>query len=93
MKLSEQLEQNHNSGDFGEALEGYAERAKELEDEIELLRKADNTLQSLRDAAIKNKCGTMAARMKNGEVIILVTKNAETPEKDIMTAMMQLFPS
>lgn len=53
---------------------------------------ADNTLQSLRDAAIKNRCGTMAARMKNGEVIILVTSNAATPEKDIMTAMMQLFP-
>ena len=52
---------------------------------------SDNTLQSLRDAAIKNECGTMAARMKNGEIIILVTNNAATPEKDIMTAMMQLF--
>ena len=52
-----------------------------------------NTLQELRDFAAKNKCGTAAARMKDGEVIILVTKNAETPEKDILTAMMQLFPN
>lgn len=52
-----------------------------------------DTLQELRDAAAKNKCGTMAARMKNGEVIILVTKDAETPENDIMLAMMQLFPA
>ena len=34
MKLSEQLEQDHKSGDFGKALEGYAERAKKLEDKI-----------------------------------------------------------
>lgn len=30
-KLSEQLRQDHESGDFGKALEGYAERAEELE--------------------------------------------------------------
>lgn len=32
MKLSEQLKQDHDCGDFGQALEGYAERAKKLED-------------------------------------------------------------
>ncbi len=31
MRLSEQLKQDHDSGDFGKALEGYAERAAELE--------------------------------------------------------------
>jgi hypothetical protein len=32
MKLSDQLQQDHDCGDFGKALEGYAERAKKLED-------------------------------------------------------------
>lgn len=32
MRLSEQLKQDHDSGDFGSALEGYAERAEALED-------------------------------------------------------------
>jgi hypothetical protein len=31
MKLSEQLKQDHESGDFGRALDGYAERAEALE--------------------------------------------------------------
>jgi len=31
MRLSEQLKQDHESGDFGKALEGYAEIAAELE--------------------------------------------------------------
>ena len=31
MKLSEQLKQDHECGDFGSALEGYAERAEKLE--------------------------------------------------------------
>ena len=34
MKLSEQLKQDHESGDFGRALAGYSERAKILEDAI-----------------------------------------------------------
>jgi hypothetical protein len=34
MRLSEQLAQYSNSGDFGRGLEGYAERAKLLEDAI-----------------------------------------------------------
>jgi len=32
MQLSEQLKRDHESGDFGKALEGYAERAAELEE-------------------------------------------------------------
>jgi protein gp37 len=36
--LSEQLKQDHESGDFGRALDGYCERAKVLEDEVEQLR-------------------------------------------------------
>jgi len=35
MKLSEQLKRDHESGDFGKALEGYSDRAKVLEDDIE----------------------------------------------------------
>lgn len=34
MKLSEQLEQDHESGDFGNALAGYAEHAAMLENAI-----------------------------------------------------------
>lgn len=36
-KLSDQLRIDHGCGDFGNALEGYAEKAKALEDEIEIL--------------------------------------------------------
>lgn len=35
MRLSEQLKQDHESGDFGKALDGYAERAAELERIVE----------------------------------------------------------
>lgn len=38
MKLSEQLKQDHECGDFGRALAGYAERAEALEQEIAELR-------------------------------------------------------
>lgn len=34
MKLSEQLKIDHESGDFGRALDGYSERAEILEDAI-----------------------------------------------------------
>ena len=37
MKLSEQLKQDHECGDFGKALEGYSERAEALEKRIEEL--------------------------------------------------------
>jgi len=32
MQLSDKLKQDHESGDFGKALEGYAERAAALEE-------------------------------------------------------------
>jgi hypothetical protein len=35
MMLSEQLKQDHECGDFGKALEGYAERAAKLEQIVE----------------------------------------------------------
>lgn len=41
MKLSETLKEYHECGDFGEALEGLSERAKELEDRIENLPSDD----------------------------------------------------
>ena len=34
MKFSEQLQQDDDSGDFGNALNGYSERAKALEDSL-----------------------------------------------------------
>lgn len=37
MKLSEKLAQDHESGDFGKALEGYAERAAELEEFVKAI--------------------------------------------------------
>lgn len=37
MRLSDQLLEDHNSGDFGKALEGYAERAKQLENLVEAM--------------------------------------------------------
>jgi hypothetical protein len=39
MKLSEQLQVDHDCGDFGRALEGYAERARALEDRVEELER------------------------------------------------------
>ena len=40
MKLSEQLKQDHECGDFGKALEGYSDRAELLEEIIEELTQA-----------------------------------------------------
>ena len=40
MKLSEDLKKCDDSGGFGRALEGYAEGAKALEDELERYKKA-----------------------------------------------------
>ena len=37
MRLSEKLKMAHESGDFGLALEGYAEQALRLEDALEAL--------------------------------------------------------
>ena len=37
MKLSEDLKECHDSGDFGNALQGYSERAKELEDSLNFI--------------------------------------------------------
>lgn len=38
MKLSEQLKQDHECGDFGDALDGYSEIAELLESEIATLK-------------------------------------------------------
>lgn len=38
MKLSEQLKQDSDSGDFGRALDGYAERAEKIESELEMAK-------------------------------------------------------
>ena len=42
MKLSEQLEQDNDCGDFGMALEGYSARAEQLEAALEsIVRRLD----------------------------------------------------
>lgn len=53
MKLSEQLKQDHECGDFGKALEGYSERAKVLECTIErLAEELENArYEAMEDAA------------------------------------------
>lgn len=38
MKLSEQLKQDHESGDYGSGLKGYSERAEQLETIVENAR-------------------------------------------------------
>jgi hypothetical protein len=52
MKLSEQLQQNHESGDFGLALEDYTERAIQLEAALESIaqriKKGDITPEACR---------------------------------------------
>lgn len=50
MKLSEQLKQDHECGDFGRALEGYAERAEELESLSEQRYSQASDLASIRAA-------------------------------------------
>lgn len=45
MKLSEQLRRDHDSGDFGRALEGYAKRAEDLELMIEKLQERIASLE------------------------------------------------
>ena len=46
MKLSEQLKQDNDCGDFGNALNGYSERAKAIEDSLEYI---DSYLENVVD--------------------------------------------
>jgi len=60
LKLSEQLKQDHESGDFGEALEGYSARAKALETRLLLLEnkiiQEDKGITELRLLKIVDAC-------------------------------------
>ena len=48
MKLSEQLKQDHECGDFGKAIEGYSEIAKSIENRaIDLERKLEQAIDLL----------------------------------------------
>ena len=47
MKLSDRLQCAHESGDFGRALEGWAERARMLEAGLDRLREQVRTLQRM----------------------------------------------
>jgi hypothetical protein len=48
--LSEKLQRDHESGDFGKALEGYAAEAKALEEELEVSNQLLNHRQELLNA-------------------------------------------
>jgi hypothetical protein len=45
MKLSDQLARDHESGDFGNALRGYSDRATELEQQLSKLEKQNVLLR------------------------------------------------
>lgn len=59
MKLSEQLKQDSDSGDFGRALEGYAERAAELEELVRKYEADARRYQYLRDNQTWHRYGTL----------------------------------
>lgn len=60
MKLSEDLKQCHESGDFGKALDGYSERAEALEVDFDKARNqgkndmCDQMTKSLRGVIERN---------------------------------------
>ena len=60
MKLSEQLKQDSDSGDFGRALEGYVERATELEELVRKYEADARRYQYLRDNQTWHRYGTLA---------------------------------
>ena len=64
MKLSEQLMQDHLSGDFGKALNGYSEQAERLEYEVEQLRVQ---LAGCGVAAMQNTGESVKNRAKPGD--------------------------
>ena len=57
MKLSSQLQQDHDSGDHGQALEGYAQAALKLERENAILRDLSENLAKLLQDSTKNVIG------------------------------------
>ena len=67
MKLSAKLELDHLSGDFGNALEGYAERAQALEAEVDRLREHVRTLQGMNS----HLAGQVSAPPQQAQQILL----------------------
>lgn len=65
MKLSEQLQQDHDSGDFGKALEGYAERALKLE---QLLKEAAELFRFYEDSHRKRGDEHLEKAERNAEI-------------------------
>jgi len=65
MKLSEQLQQDHDCGDFGKALEGYAERAKQLEN---LLKEAADLFRFYEDSHRKRGAQHLEKAERNAEI-------------------------
>ena len=64
MKLSEQLEQDHDCGDFGKALDGYAARAEQLEAALESIVQRLNR-GNITDSAVFAMKNTALAGLHN----------------------------
>lgn len=66
MRLSDQLQQDHASGDFGRALDGYSRRARKLEIALERIERwfGEFPEATLHDGT---KCSYGAAYGSNGE--------------------------
>ena len=60
MKLSEQLKQDHECGDFGRALAGYSERAERLERAAEIYAAERDHAKACYDRAVRLLTGIHA---------------------------------
>ena len=65
MKLSDDLQQCHVSGDFGKALEGYAERAQQLE---QLLHESAKLFRFYEDSHRKRGIEHLEKAERNAEI-------------------------
>lgn len=88
MKLSEQLKQDHECGDFGKALDGYAERAEALERDAERyrwLRHGDND-EPLLEFSLEARCGTDDVwLLRNEELDAAIDSALKTPNVESTT--------
>ena len=86
MKLSEQLKQDHECGDFGNALEGYSERAEKLEYDLDTANSIAGALESNIHKMMDEKLEDIAALNTERE---LSRKHLETID-DLMKLTKEL---